>query len=124
MFDIEGVLNSRPVVFTGTFLAISLAILYLLSIFWVYRDVFSRTKSVPMQIISIVLAILFPFLGLLMHTLIRPAMTLEERRIQLLEEKILRSEFEKTLVNRPGSERSVTSRNHSTTTENNRAESE
>lgn len=119
MFDIEGVLNSRPVVLTGTFLAIALTILYLLSIYWVYRDVFSRTKSVPMQILSIVLAILFPFLGILMHTLIRPAMTLEERRIQLLEEKILRSEFEKTL-----NQRSVTTKKHVTTGETNRAESE
>lgn len=93
MLDFSVFLESKPIVYSLSFLAVVAAGLWVLSIYWVYQDIFKRTKNTPLQISSIVIAVLFPYFGLLMYILLRPNQTLDERRMNLLDEKIMRRQL-------------------------------
>ncbi len=93
MLDFGVFLENKPIFYTLIFLGISLGAMWLLSVYWVYQDIFNRTKNVILQIVAIVVVIVFPFAGLLMYVLLRPAQTMEERRLQLLDEKIMRRQM-------------------------------
>ena len=64
MLDFGIFLESKPILYTLIFLGIVLGTIWLLSIYWVYQDIFKRTKNIILQIISIVIVIIFPFFGL------------------------------------------------------------
>ncbi|OIP98768.1 hypothetical protein AUK40_01080 [Candidatus Wirthbacteria bacterium CG2_30_54_11] len=93
MLDFGIFLESKPILYTLIFLGLSLAAMWILSIYWVYQDIFTRSKNAVLQIVAIVVAIVFPFAGLLMYVLLRPGQTMEERRLQLLDEKIMRRQI-------------------------------
>lgn len=102
MIDIGAILSSKPIVYTGIFLGTAFVCLWVMSIYSVYRDIFARTQSTVLQVASLMVVILFPLIGLSMYNLLKPTMTLEERKLQLLEEKILRLEFDKMVKDRKG----------------------
>ena len=93
MLDFNIFLESKPILYTLIFLGVVLGIVWLLSIYWVYQDIFKRTRNVVLQVISIVLAIIFPFFGLLMYSLVKPPLTLEEKKLQILDEKIIKKQL-------------------------------
>jgi len=92
LLDMSVFLESKPILYTLIFFGATAVAIWASSIYWVYQDIFSRTKNSLLQIASIVVAILFPFFGLLVYILLRPSLTIEERRLQLLDEKIMRKQ--------------------------------
>ena len=93
MLDLSVFLESKPILYTLYFTGIVFGCVWLLSIYWVYQDIFKRTKNTVLQIASIVLAIIFPLVGLVMYSLLKPNQTLQERKLQLLDERILKRQL-------------------------------
>ena len=93
MLDFSLLLESKPIIYTMYFLASVTGAIWIASIYWVYQDIFDRTKNTLLQLISVIVAILFPFFGLIIYSLIKPPATIEETRIQKLDERILKKQF-------------------------------
>lgn len=66
-----------------------LAALWLSLIFWVYRDIRTRTRDVFMRILAILSAAILFLPGIVVYLILRPARTLEEDYQQTLEEEAL-----------------------------------
>ncbi len=66
-----------------------LAALWLSLIFWVYRDIRSRTRDVFMRILAILVAAILFLPGVVVYLILRPARTLEDEYQQTLEEEAL-----------------------------------
>jgi RNA polymerase subunit RPABC4/transcription elongation factor Spt4 len=66
-----------------------LAALWLSLIFWVYRDIRTRTRDVFMRILAILSAAILFLPGIVVYLILRPARTLEEEYQQTLEEEAL-----------------------------------
>jgi RNA polymerase subunit RPABC4/transcription elongation factor Spt4 len=66
-----------------------LAALWLSLIFWVYRDIRSRTRDVFMRILAILLAAILFLPGIVVYLILRPARSLEDEYQQTLEEEAL-----------------------------------
>ena len=98
MLNFGGLFTSKPVIFSLIFFGVAFLSLWIASVFWVYQDIFNRSKNVVLQILSIACVILFPLLGLIVYGFIRPGHTLDERRLLLLDEKIMRQEVGELLL--------------------------
>lgn len=92
-------------ILTG-FAAAFLAALWLSLIFWVYRDIRSRTRDRFMRILAVIVAALLFLPGILIYLILRPAKTLEEDYQHTLEEEALLQSVEEAPVC-PGCSRRV-----------------
>ena len=81
-----------------------LAALWLSLIFWVYRDIRTRSRDVFMRILAILAAAILFLPGIVVYLILRPAHTLEEEYQQTLEEEALLQSIEDQSVC-PGCER-------------------
>lgn len=66
-----------------------IGLLWLSIIIWVTRDAIHRSDSLIFQVISILLNIIFPILGVLLYLIIRPAKTSVERYYEALEHRLI-----------------------------------
>jgi len=81
-------LRQLSIILTG-FGAAFLAALWLSLIFWVFRDIRSRTRDPFMRILAVIVAVLLFLPGILIYLILRPARTLEEEYQRTLEEEAL-----------------------------------
>ncbi len=77
------------------------AVLWVATAFFVWRDARRRSASVSFQLLALLLGFLPPFLGALVYLVIRPPRTLDEERAFALEEQSLRELDEDTIAMRP-----------------------
>lgn len=92
--------------FLTGFAAAFLAALWLSLIFWVYRDIRSRTRDRFMRILAVIVAALLFLPGILIYLILRPSHTLEEEYQHTLEEETLLQSVEEAPVC-PGCNRRV-----------------
>jgi hypothetical protein len=64
-------------------------LLWLSIIIWVTRDAILRSNSIAFQVISILINIFFPILGVLLYLIIRPTKTTLERYYEDLEHRLI-----------------------------------
>lgn len=86
-------LNSLFLYLTAVFAAF-LAALWLGLIFWVYRDIRTRTRDRLVHILAALLIALVNLPGLVIYLVLRPPHTLDEQYQSTLEEEALLSEIE------------------------------
>lgn len=98
-------LKQLSILLTG-FGAAFLAAFWLSLIFWVYRDIRSRTRDPFMRILAVIIAVLLFLPGILIYLILRPARTLEEEYQRTLEEEALLQSVEDAPVC-PGCNRRV-----------------
>ena len=77
--------------------AVFLAALWLSLIFWVLRDIRSRTRDPLMIILSLLLAVILFLPGVLLYLIIRPPKTFEQKYREALEEEAILQEMERQL---------------------------
>jgi ABC-type multidrug transport system fused ATPase/permease subunit len=70
-------------------LVIYIGLLWLAVIIWVTRDAIHRSDSLIFQVISILINIIFPLLGILLYLIIRPGKTTAERYYEELEHRLI-----------------------------------
>lgn len=89
----------RPIL---TVLAVLFGAYYLLlwaaMVLWTYRDIHNRSRDVVVQVLAVALVLVFSFPGLLLHLILRPRQTLDEKYEQALEEEFLRRDVEERNV--------------------------
>jgi RNA polymerase subunit RPABC4/transcription elongation factor Spt4 len=85
--------QSTAQLFGGLMLAY-LLIIWLASVFWVYRDIRSRTTDPVSHLISVAIAVVFPIVGLPIYLILRPADTLTAAYDRQLEQEALLSELQ------------------------------
>jgi RNA polymerase subunit RPABC4/transcription elongation factor Spt4 len=73
-------------------------LLWSAAVLWTYRDINSRSRDVVVQVLAVGLVLIFSFPGLLLHLILRPRQTLDEKYEQALEEEYLRRDVEDKLV--------------------------
>ena len=78
---------------TATIVVGYLVLLWLASVLWAYRDIRARTADPVSQAIGVALVTVFPFAGIGLYTLVRPAETLNEAYDRQLEQEAIRSEL-------------------------------
>lgn len=88
-----GNLTSIAVVLAAAFIAA----LWLGIIFWVIRDIRSRSRDPLMFILSLLLVIVLFIPGVLIYRIIRPGKTFEEKYQAALEEEALLQEMERQI---------------------------
>ena len=81
--------SDNPLIMLTQGLLFSLAALLMFLVFFVTRDILHRSHALSIQVASILLVALFPFVGFFLYLLIRPRCTLEEREMQESLRKIL-----------------------------------
>lgn len=64
------------------------------SIVWTFRDIESRSRSVVTQVVSTLMAVIFPFVGLPLYLILRPKETLDAAFQRSLEEEYLLQDLE------------------------------
>lgn len=64
------------------------------SIVWTFRDIESRSRNVITQVVSTLLAVIFPFVGLPLYLILRPKETLDAAFQRSLEEEYLLQDLE------------------------------
>ncbi|NMA12809.1 MAG: zinc ribbon domain-containing protein [Chloroflexi bacterium] len=82
------------------------AALWLGLLFWVIRDIRLRSRDPFLMILSALLVIILPMVGVIIYLIIRPGKTIEDRYQAALEEEALLQEIEKQ-PKCPGCGRSV-----------------
>ena len=83
-----------------------LSALWLALIFWTWRDISSRTRSVFTQVLAVLVVTVLYVPGILVYMILRPAHTIEEDYQMSLEEEALMVSIENQAVC-PGCERHV-----------------
>lgn len=78
----------------GGLISAYLLIIWLASIFWVFRDIRSRTTDIVSHVISVAIAVVFPIVGLPIYLILRPADTLTSAYDRQLEQEALLSELQ------------------------------
>ncbi|MCB9127672.1 MAG: zinc ribbon domain-containing protein [Ardenticatenales bacterium] len=86
-------LNIALFISTGFLIA-----LWLSAVVWVFRDIRSRSRDVIAILLSVLLALVFPLLGVIIYMLVRPRETLNEQYERALEEEALLQEIEENAV--------------------------
>ncbi len=99
------ILNNIVLVLTSLGVAF-LAALWLSIIFWVLRDIRSRSRDPLMGILSFLLVVILPIVGVVIYWIIRPNKTIEQKYQAALEEEALLQNMEKNLKC-PGCGRSI-----------------
>jgi hypothetical protein len=79
-----------PLVVGVVALAGYVAVLWIATAYFVWRDARRRSSSPAFQLLALLLGFLPPFLGALVYLVIRPPRTLDEERAFALEEQSLR----------------------------------
>ncbi len=64
------------------------------SIVWTFRDIEARSRSVVTQVVSTLMAVIFPFVGLPLYLILRPKETLDAAFQRSLEEEYLLQDLE------------------------------
>ncbi len=64
------------------------------SIVWTFRDIEARSRNVVTQVVSTLLAVIFPFVGLPLYLILRPKETLDAAFQRSLEEEYLLQDLE------------------------------
>jgi RNA polymerase subunit RPABC4/transcription elongation factor Spt4 len=77
----------------AAFVAAFVAIFWIALVFWVWRDVRSRTQDTILQITATVLVAVFSLGGLFIYLIVRPRQTLAELYERQLEEESLLAEM-------------------------------
>jgi RNA polymerase subunit RPABC4/transcription elongation factor Spt4 len=89
----------RPILtFVGVMLGAYYLLLWAAAVLWTYRDITSRSRDVVVQVLAVALVLVFSFPGLLLHLILRPRQTLDEKYEQALEEEYLRRDVEERSV--------------------------
>ena len=70
-----------------------LVIIWLASVLWVYRDIRARTRDPISHVTGVVIALVFPFVGLPVYFVLRPSETLTEAYDRQLEQEAILSEL-------------------------------
>ncbi|MGE3855779.1 MAG: zinc ribbon domain-containing protein [Dehalococcoidia bacterium] len=78
----------------GGLISAYLLIIWLASVFWVFRDIRSRTTDMVSHLISVAIAVLFPIVGLPIYLILRPSDTLTSAYDRQLEQEALLSELQ------------------------------
>jgi hypothetical protein len=99
------VLKQITLIATGFSVAF-LAALWLSLIFWVFRDIRTRTRDPFMRILAVVVSAVLFLPGIVIYLIIRPAKTIEEEYQHSLEEEALLQTIEDSAIC-PGCSRRV-----------------
>lgn len=86
--------SNLAVIFIAILTAFFIA-LWIGVVFWVMRDIRSRTRDPLMIILSGLVAFILPVLGVVIYLLLRPAKTIEATYLNALEEETLIQEIER-----------------------------
>lgn len=78
----------------GWVLALYALLLWAASVLWAYRDIRSRSDDVVVQVLAISMVFLLPFAGIVLHLILRPRQTLNQKYERELEEQYLRRDLE------------------------------
>ncbi len=70
-------------------------------VFYVMRDVLLRTHSFAIQVMSVLLAGVFPIVGFLVYLLVRPSRTLKEKEMEDLLHRLLEQKKEHRKQGKP-----------------------
>jgi RNA polymerase subunit RPABC4/transcription elongation factor Spt4 len=91
--------NLLPILTTlGWLLAAYIVLLWAASVLWIYRDIHERSEDVLVQVLAVSLALVLPFAGVVLHFILRPRQTLNERYERRLEEEFLRRDMDEKFV--------------------------
>ncbi len=99
------ILNNIILVLTSLGVAF-IAALWMSAIFWVIRDIRSRSRDPFVGLLSFLLVIMLPIFGIIIYWIIRPNKTIEQKYQNALEEEALLKELEKK-QNCPGCGRTI-----------------
>lgn len=77
------------------------AVLWVATAFFVWRDARRRSSSIAFQLLALLLGFIPPFLGALIYLVIRPPRTLDEERAFMLEEQSLLDVDDDAIAVRP-----------------------
>ncbi len=61
------------------FLVLYVCVIWIAIVVWVIKDITNRSSNVLLQILSILLVVILPFVGIFLYLLIRPGNTLLEK---------------------------------------------
>lgn len=75
-----------------------MVLLWAASVLWTYRDIRTRSEDVVVQVLAVSLALLLPFAGVILHMILRPRQTLNEKYERALEAQYLRRDLEEQFV--------------------------
>jgi RNA polymerase subunit RPABC4/transcription elongation factor Spt4 len=78
----------------GVIFGAYLAVVWLASTYWTYKDIGARTRDPVVQVLMVVLVLVFFLPGLLLYLIIRPKLTLAERYDRNLEAEALLRELQ------------------------------
>ncbi len=81
--------SSDPAIFTVQLGLVMVGILVIFLVLFATRDILLRTDSFWIQMLCIMLVAALPVVGFLVYLLVRPAMTLRDRKMLRMMEKIL-----------------------------------
>lgn len=100
MDEIRAILtNVLPVLIViGWAVGAYILLLWAASVLWTYRDIRNRSEDVVVQVLAVSMALLLPFAGIVLHMILRPRETLNERYERTLEEQYLRRDLEEQHV--------------------------
>ncbi len=71
-----------------------LALVWLALVVWAYRDIRTRSRSLPSAVLTILLVALLPVVGLVVYLLLRPRETLAAAYDRALEQEALLQQIE------------------------------
>lgn len=77
----------------GTLAGGYVALIWLASVLWVYRDISSRTRDPVSQTVSVAIAVVMPLIGLPIYFALRPNETLQEAHDREIEQEAMLSEM-------------------------------
>ncbi|MEZ4501610.1 MAG: zinc ribbon domain-containing protein [Dehalococcoidia bacterium] len=77
----------------GTLAGGYIALIWLASVLWVYRDISSRTRDPVSQTVSVAIAVVMPLIGLPIYFALRPNETLQEAHDREIEQEAMLSEM-------------------------------
>jgi RNA polymerase subunit RPABC4/transcription elongation factor Spt4 len=94
---LDPVAISSLILFISAFGAAFVAALWLALIFWVYRDIRSRTRDPLIRIVAVLVTTILFLPGILIYLIMRPAHSLDQEYQQTLEEEALLQTIEDPL---------------------------